>query len=66
MNTKIKHEVANGDEYEITLDDTSVVMYLETAGYRIEINHYEGEDKPTVLVYRDTQEIDRLVWELHP
>ena len=66
MNTKIRHEVAHGDEYEITLDDTSVVMYLETAGYRIEINHYEGEDKPTVLVYRDTREIDRLVWELHP
>jgi hypothetical protein len=66
MYTKLNHKVKNGDEYEIAMDDTSIVLYLEAIGYRIEVNHYEDDDNPTVLVYRDSKEVDRLIWELTP
>ena len=80
MHSRIIHTVKSGDEYEIALDDSSVVVYMNTAGYRIEINHYEENELPTILVYRDgdigarntpasaglAPALDRLLWELHP
>lgn len=81
MHSKIIHTVKSGDEYEVALDDSSVVVYMNTAGYRIEINHYQEDELPTILVYRNGKAggdkcssplyslapgLDRLLWELHP